>query len=193
LSKLHVNSRLIFLLCTASAVTQISVTLNPAKAFVLFNIYTPIEFTIAFFFFKVSFFSKRGKIIFNTLGAIGFSMAILFLLFSSVKGRFISEWVCFNNIIYVAWILLLVLEIYEDDSIFLHKEMPLFWFLLGMFFFTSCTILIFSFWDYIMVTQNKYITALWSVYSLFNIFMYVAFSIGLLLDVSDNLKMNKKN
>ena len=120
-------------------------------------------------------------------------MAIYFLLFVGLQGRFVSEWVCFNNIIYTAWILLLVLEIYEDDAISLHQQMPLFWYLLGMFFYTSCTILIFCFWDYIMTVKNKYFDMLFEVYGLFNIFMYVAFAIGLLLDVSDYLKMNKKN
>jgi hypothetical protein len=188
-----VNSRLICLLVVAGAVTQILGHYASAHLFLLYNVYTPIEYSIVFFFFKTNYSSKRGKKIFYFLAIAGFAMALYFLIFVGVKGRFISEWVCFNNIIYTAWILSMLLEIYEDDAIYLNQKMPLFWYLLGMFFFTSCTILIFCFWDDIMTTKNLYVPILFSVYSLFNIFMYIAFAIGLLLDASDNLKMNKKN
>jgi len=159
----------------------------------VYNIYIPIEYTVIFLFFAKNAYSKKGRKIFTFLAIAGFIMAIYFLVFVGVKNRFLSEWVCFNNIVYTAWILLLLLDIYEDDAIYLNQKMPLFWYLLGMFLFTSCTILIFCFWDYIMAARNRYFNILFQVYDLFNIFMYMAFSIGLLLDVSDNLTMNKKN
>lgn len=194
MSKLQVNSRLIFLLVIAGAITQIVGNyLSPRGVAFLYNVYTPIEYTITYFFIKTSSFSKKRKNLFYFLGFAGFAMALYFLLFVGLKGRFISEWVCFNNIIYTAWILSLLLDIYEDDAIFLHPKMPLFWYLLGLFFFASCTILIFCFWDYIMTAHNKYFDALFQVYELFNIFMYLTFSIGLSLDAYDSVTMNKKN
>jgi hypothetical protein len=193
LSKLQVNSRLILLLVISATLPQILTyrTTNNATC-IIYNIYIPIEYGILFFFFKVSFFSKRGKKIFYVLGILGFLMAVYFFGFVGLTERFISEWVCFNNIIYTAWILLLVLEIYEDDAIFLNQQMSLFWYLLGMFFYASCTILIFCFWYYITVIKNRYFEILFQIYGLFNIFMYIAFSVGLLLDVSNTLKKNKK-
>jgi hypothetical protein len=194
LSKLQASSRLIFLLVVAGAFTQIIGNYSkPNVLSLLYNIYTPIEYSIIFFFIKTSSFSKRRKKMFYFLAIAGFIMALYFLLFVGIKHRFLSEWVCFNNIIYTAWILLLLLDIYEDDSIYLNQKMPLFWYLLGMFFFTSCTILIFCLWDYIMTVKNPYFNTLFQVYDLFNIFMYIAFTIGLLLDASETLKMNKKN
>jgi hypothetical protein len=192
LSKLHVNSRLIFLLCVAGSFAQICTHYaNISTVYIFYNIYAPIEYTIIFLFFKTSFFSKRGRKIFYFSAIAGLVMAIYFLLFVGIRHRFLSEWVCFNNIIYTTWGLSLLLDIYEDDSVYLNQKMPLFWYLLGTFFFTSCTILIFCFWDYIMTIRNK--SMLFAVYGLFNIFMYIAFSIGLLLDASDNTMMNKKN
>jgi len=192
-----VNSRLILLFSIAGAIAQIGTPYASIHiVFLFYNIYTPVGSIIIFFFFSKSFFLKRGRKIFYFSAIAGFVMALYFLLFVGIKYRFLSEWVCFNNIIYTTWILSLLLDIYEDDSAYLNQKMPLFWYLLGMFFFTSCTILIFSFWDYIMIqriAKNKYISLIFGVYGLFNIFMYTAFSIGLLLDASDNLKMNKKN
>ena len=195
LSKLQANSRLICLLVIAGAITQISAHYlkNYALTCIGYNIYIPIEYTIIFFFFKTSFFAVSRKKIFYFLAFAGFCMVLYFPVFVGIRGRFISEWVCFNNIIYTAWILLFILDIYENDSIFLSQKMPLFWYLLGMFFYTSCTILIFCFWNYINTVKNSYFPKLFQIYSIFNIFMYIAFSIGLLLDASDNLKMNKKN
>ncbi|HXD93920.1 MAG TPA: hypothetical protein VNX01_11965 [Bacteroidia bacterium] len=192
MSKLHVNSRLIFLLCIVGFFAQIATHYSGIKSLCIFyNVYAPIEYTIIFFFFKTSFFSKKGRKIFYFSAAVGFAMALYFLLVIGITQRFLSEWVCFNNIIYTAWSLLLLLEIYEDDSIYLDQKMPLSWYLVGIFFFTSCTILIFCFWDYLMTNRNK--SMLFAVYGLFNIFMYIAFSIGLLLDVSDNtMTKNKK-
>ena len=196
MSKLQVNSRLIFLLVATGAIPQI-VAHYSGKDFTLgclfYNINIPIEFTIIFFFFKTSFFSKSKGKIFYLLGIAGAIMAIYFLVFVGIRNRFISEWVCFNNIIYTAWILLLLLEIYEDDAIYLSEKMPLFWYLLGLFFYTSCTVLIFCFWYYITTTRNEYFVVLFQIYGLFNIFMYIAFSIGLLLNVSNSIKMNQKN
>ncbi len=193
LKKLRVNSKLIVLLCIADSIAQ------PAELFctdakikgMCYNILIPTEYIITFFFFNANLFSKRGKKILYALGGIGFIMALYFLFFVGLKGRFISEWVCFNNIIYTAWILSLLLDIYEDDSIFLHSRMPLFWYLLGMFFFTSCTILIFGLWDYIMLSTSEEITLIFVTYQFFNISMYILYSTGILLDVSDNIKMNK--
>jgi hypothetical protein len=195
LSKLQVNSRLIFLLCLAGIIAQITEKYSAASIKgMCYNIYIPIEYCIFFLFFKTSFFAKRGRKIFNVLAVTGLLIAIYFIVFIGIRHRFLSEWVCFNNIIYTACVLLLLLDIYEDDAVFLNQKMPLFWYLLGIFFYTSCTILIFGFWDQIMTAlTNKSIILLFSVNSIFNIFMYIAFAIGILLDISDNLKMNKKN
>ncbi|HTB52044.1 MAG TPA: hypothetical protein VK718_04645 [Ferruginibacter sp.] len=193
--KLQVNSRLIFLLVVTGSVPQMVsefMGTNTSLGNLFYNINIPIEYTVIFFFFKTSFFSKSKGKIFYFIAIAGFLMAIAFLVFDGIQKRFISEWVCFNNIIFTAWILLLLLEIYEDDSIYLGQKMPLFWYLLGLFFYTSCTVLIFCFWGYITTTRNEYFNVLFQVYDLFNIFMYIAFSIGLLLDLSATTTLKQK-
>jgi hypothetical protein len=193
LDKLQTNSRLIFLLVVTGAFTQIIANYSSEAAVrLLYNINIPVEYTIILLFFKTSFLSKRRKKIFYSLAIAGIVLAIFFVVFIGIKDRFISEWVCFNNIIFTAWILLLLLEIYEDDSIYLNQKTPLFWYLLGLFFYTSCTVLIFCFWGYITTTTNHYFTILFQIYGLFNIFMYIAFSIGLVVDVMNNISNNKK-
>lgn len=56
-------------------------------------------------------------------------------------------------------------------------------YLLGLFFYSSCTMLIFALWDYIMANRDSYLKNLWIIHDVFNTFMYIIFSIGFLFEV----------
>ena len=81
----------------------------------------------------------------------------------------------------------MILEIYENDQILFDYKSSLFWLIIGLFFYTSCTVLIFSLWHYIKSMKSTRLDNLWIIRDFFNVIMYICFSIAFLKsDVKNN-------
>lgn len=149
---------------------------------IAYNLYTPAEFFLTFLLFKDKFKKQLNKNILKSLMALFIVASVVLCYYYNIKTRFINEWVCFANFVYTALILLLILEQYgqkENNSI---NDTFFLWYLVALFFYAPCTLLIFSLWQYLKSNQNSFLNNLWVIHHFFNIMMYVFFSVGFYID-----------
>ncbi len=178
------DSRIIYFLVIGDFITQMArVALGRTPSLIYFyNIDIIVQYGVLYLFFVSKFTLVRSKKYFNVGNLFGVSVAIYFLIFKGISAKFNNEWVCINFLIFVFWILLLLLDYYENDEVYLKVKSNIFFFMIGLFFYTSCTLLIFSMWDYIMNNKASFLNNLWIIHDVFNVMMYFSFSIGFLFD-----------
>lgn len=182
--KLNTDSKNILFLVLVDSIPQM------ARAYLgrtpllnyFYNIDIAIGFIIVAIFFRENFKGKKNKIYFDILMYCGFIIGSVFVFFLGIKERFINEWVCVNCFIFTTWNLLLLLELYNDDEMITKVSPSIFTYLIGLFFYTSCTLVIFSLWHYLMNNRNSLLNNLWIIHDAFNVFMYLLFSIGFIID-----------
>ncbi|MEN9571028.1 MAG: hypothetical protein RL172_2259 [Bacteroidota bacterium] len=151
--------------------------LNSGTLNLFYNIYTPVEFILLWLLFKPKFLGNTNKKIFIATGVLYLIASIVILSIFSITRRFVSEWACINNITYILWVLMYVSEIFFFNSDKLMKKDPFTYYLLGIFFYSQCSVLLFAIYYYI---QNQQLGYLWIIQSIGNIIMYLMFTRGLL-------------
>jgi hypothetical protein len=145
-----------------------------------YNLYTPAEFFLFFNVFCAHVENKKNLLLVK-ITAIVYSVAsVFFILYFNVAKGFISEWAALNNLIYTTWILIVFLEQYRySNEKNLDFSSPFFWFIMGLLFYSPCTAMIFSMWNYM---EQSNASPLKIIHAIFNINMYLLFSIGFLKD-----------
>lgn len=147
-----------------------------------YNFHIPAEFLLLFFFFRQQVASRKRVIIFNLMALFGVTVGAVLLFQYGIGEKFLSEWVCANNLVFTSWMLIMLLDIFEDDKKELNFYQPQMWQLLGLFFYTSCTLVIFSLWHYIMKNRDTVLNNLWIIHDIFNTLMYIIFTISFILE-----------
>lgn len=152
---------------------------EPYMLTVTYNGYTLIEFVLIYLVFKHQI--KRNKWVLETLAIAYCVITGVFLAFEGIQQTFLSELVCVNNLIYTSWILVFIIEQYQEgDLLTFDFNVPFFWYLLGLFFYCPCTALVFSLWRYIKGHPDSVVSSLWIIHSCFNILMYLFITVGFL-------------
>lgn len=173
---------ILFLVIVATPPQLSSVFFSKEISNLIYNIYTPIELFILFFFFKKIINSKISKKIFKTSLITYCTISLIILLIDrSIAADFINEWVSVNNLFYLLWILLYFIDQYLLPEMELSINDPFWWSLLGIFIYAACTPLHFILFDIIKKT------ILSVFHSSFNILLYIFFTISFWKD-----KMPKK-
>lgn len=182
--RLSNKSRLILLLVLLACVPQLARALlgRVASLNIFYNINVAIELVILYFFFNNTYTTARKNLIFNLSGALCILFGAASFIYWGIEEKFLTEWLCLNNLAYTSWILLAVLDIYENDDRLINTKRSFLLFLLGLFLYTSCTILIFGLWHYIMATKDSLLKNLWIIHDVFNTIMYMVFAIGFYSD-----------
>lgn len=147
-----------------------------------YNLYTPFEFFLTFLLLKDKFKVQINKYILKVLLTLFVISSCILCYYNRVDSRFLNEWVCIANLIYTTLILLLILEYYGLNENKLANETYFLWYLVALFFYAPCTLLIFSLWQYLKNNQNSFLGNLWLIHHFFNIMMYVFFTIGFYID-----------
>ena len=187
--KLGRDSIIIFVLVIIATPPQILTAFLPLHSKTLnvfYNVYTPFEFFLVFILFKKKFEGRTNNIIFRASGILYLLISVLFITLFNFKKKFISEWACVNNIIYIVWGLLFISEILILDTDGVNKKNAFTYFLLGIFFYSQCTVLIFCL--YYFISQTQILSNTWIIQSLSNIIMYCLFSIGFVVDIKSSQK-----
>lgn len=148
-----------------------------------YNVNIIVELLILTSFFYPFFVTKTRCIIFRSTCFFSCVSGICFIYFNGIAEKFLNNWLCINNYSYTIWCLLFLLELYEDDEKITQIPISIFIFLIGLFFYTSCTLIIFSLWNYIMINEKSLLVNLWIIHDLFNVLMYISFTIGFILDL----------
>jgi hypothetical protein len=179
--KLDKHSKYIFYLVVLATIPQLLTAFFPHTSLLdlVYNIYTVIEFLLVYLFIGKKFENKVfEKISIGTVALFG----ILVLWFSirfGMMARFFNEWVVTANIFYLTWILLFVLESFQNEKKLVDMNQPLFWYLCGLILYTPCTVIVFALYYYIDTSKNILIKNLWIIHGVFNIILYLFFAIGL--------------
>lgn len=157
-----------------------------------YNLYTPLEFILFTLLFVNKFNNRNIKSVFiYTVIFYGILSLIIFLI-TDIAVRFINEWVCINNLIYTAWILMYLIEQYKYDEVQkINYNIPYLWYITAIFFYSPCTILIFSLWHYIKLKPSSLLQNLFIIHNIFNINMYILFTIGFIKDFLSKAKTAK--
>ena len=150
--------------------------------YLIYNLYMILEFFLLLMFFRNKYHTITRNRIFNILWIICFLIGLISIAMYGIYDKFLSEWLCFNNLIYTTWILLLIYDLYERDEDISSLKTPTLLYLLGLFLYTSCTMLVFPFSERIRSSTNSYLKSLWIIHGVFNAFMYMAFSIGFIIE-----------
>ncbi|MBG6129517.1 hypothetical protein IWQ47_001180 [Aquimarina sp. EL_43] len=177
---------IVFLACVPHIVTYVESYFEIKKEtpvrYVFFNIYMIQELLFLAIFFNQFFPSGVKKTIFRTSVVLCFLLGVMLIIKNGFT-NFQTIWLCFNNIAYTMWSLLLLYKLYERDDTVFNTSYSLLFYIFGLFFYTSCTILVFGLWDYIRSHENSYLKNLNAIHSIYNVVMYVSFSIGFIIEV----------
>lgn len=151
---------------------------------VAYNIYVIAEFIFLFFFFNNKFCKKILKGIFKLTVYVYVILAIAILILNGISNHFLNYLISLNSLVSITWILMIVLEQYGyETKLNITLSSSIFWFLSGMFLYTSCTIMIFLFWNFIQAGPAEISNSLRGIHSIFNINLYIFFSIGFLKEI----------
>lgn len=162
---------------------------------IAYNIYTFIEFFFIYALCKA--LTQTRKYLFDLSSVIYIIISFYFIYEFGISNRFLHELVCINNIFYVIWIFAILLEKYQRDNIVYVFDIknPIFWYITGLLFYSVCTMVIFLLWNFIKDHPNSIFVHLWLIHYIFNINMYVSFSIGMYknkyLHINDNGNLSK--
>ena len=185
LSKLNKDSVLILLIVFIGTIPQV---LNPfikdsGILKFLYNLYTPLEFLTYWTLFYRNIRPGKLRLIAVLILGLFCFISVSLMLKNNLFSSFVTVWVLVNNSFQLVLAgMCLLTFIYSDDLNF-SKEMPLFWFMIGIVLYASCTILFYSLWDYLKRSNDPSITFLNVIHHIFNISLYLFFGWGLYLNI----------
>ena len=148
-----------------------------------YNIYIPFEFTLLGILFYKQVSKRNTKLTLTVTYLFYAILSIYFFTQVGITGKFISEWILTNNLLYLFWIGLFLYETFQFDSGELTLHRPFFWYLIGILIYSACASIVFSLWHKILSSEkNSILKYLWSVQNICNIIMYLLFTVGLFLE-----------
>jgi len=179
--KLDKQSRYVFYLVLLATIPQLLTAFISRTVLLdfIYNAYTPMEFLLVYLFIGRSLESSLFKnISMGTVVAFGI-LVFGFIFYFGMQAKFFNEWVAVANIFYLTWILLFVLESLKNEKKLIDARQPLFWYLSGLILYTPCTVIVFALYYHIDTSRNILIKNLWIIHGVFNIILYLFFTIGL--------------
>ena len=180
--RLNYESRIVFFVVLAGLIPQVLRPFlnNSSTLTVLYNLYTPVDFTLYFLLFL-----SKMRSVFNRkflyLSLFLFIAVSLILIFKKgLQQNFLNELVIFNHVMQICWVCLCLMEYYKTDEAFIETRQPFFWFLSGITAYASCTIIFYSLWNIVKSDEKGPMQLLKLIHHFFNIMLYIFFSIGLM-------------
>jgi hypothetical protein len=108
------------------------------------------------------------------------------VIFSAIRResvwRFFSEYVSFNCVVHSTWVLLFLFERYKDATTHRLEYEPLFWFALGLLFYSPATYFLFAFYEIVRGSASEAPEKLWWIHDVVNPLMYALFTIGMIMN-----------
>ena len=184
------ESKIIVFISAIALVAQLFHFFLPNTAFqnYAYNIYTPIEFGCYFIIFDSRLKNHSYKLS-KFLFLIYAITCIYFLLEFDLSKDFINQWPIVNSMIYLIFIFLLVWSSFKNDDEILLPRNSLFWYVTGILEFSVCTCLFYLFWQKIKKSEpGSVLKILWTVQNIFNIVLYLLFTIGILKSTREKVK-----
>lgn len=179
--RLNFESKLIFYIVIIGAIPQVLRFFFETSSFlpIAYNLYTPSEFFVYYLVFIKKIRSPKVIKVYK-VSVIVFIVTSLVLIFNfGIVNRFLNEWVILNNTIQIVWICFCLLEYYNLDEVNITISEPFFWFMSGITIYATSTIVFYSLWYFIKMNSGAQTELLKVIHHIFNILLYILFSIGL--------------
>lgn len=179
------SSRIVMLLLLCAAFSQLfsRFNLGVPSVWPIFNTYIFLDLTL---WTLVFYTNSNSRVIKWLIVCLFASHAILFfavVFVTSLGQRFLSEFVCFNCILHLTWVLFFLYERYTIDSIRTLEFNPLFWYSMGLLVYSPTTYFLFAYYDIVRASKVKGFESLWAIHDVMNILMYALIFIGMTLNI----------
>lgn len=154
-----------------------------------YNIYTPVEFVLFSIFFKRYLNSRNELLYFLLINLFYITVSIILLSYFNLSGRFIYEWVCLNNVLYIVYVYIIFLKQYaNDNNDGLDFSLPVFWIFTGIFIYSSFSSITLPIRHYLMSHKNSSLSNFLIIHHLSNTVLYVFFCIGIYKSGKNKIK-----
>ncbi len=188
--RLNVYSKVVFFNIGLSCIPQLlTALLQDVKLPILsYNLYIIADCVFWFiYFFLLEKNIKKRKIIFS-LFIINSLLILYFFITININSVFIYQLVCINSFIHVLNITNYFYSLsLLKEPVYLTR-IPSFWYNAGLFFYASCTFMVFFFYFKINSHFTKgQLNQLWQIHGFFNFFMYLLFTVGLLKNKANSI------
>ena len=186
--RLKLDSRIIFFIVCAAFIPQLATSflksIDKIILNILYNLYTPIEFFLFLYFFSIKL---RWNIIFYILGFIVALVSFYFFYAKGAGSKVLFELICLVNLLYVFLIFYYFLKMFKNDTYVFSMKESFNWYVLGLLLYAPCTFFLFA--DYLNTSANLNHgkSSLWIVHNLFNITLYIIFTIGFIKERKQSL------
>ena len=183
-NKLDFNSKMLILLLACATPPNLSkyIFSDEKHRWIVYNINTLVDSAIWGFIFLRSSRSKKIKILTVFLLCVQAIAFIWTCLFFGIASRFYNEFVCWDSLLQIFWVLSYFYEKYKYNAVSAFEREPLFWFCLGILIYAPTTYFHFAYFKIIRVDKSPEVANLWNLHSLLNGLMYMIFFIGIIVN-----------
>lgn len=157
------------------------------QLFWFYNAHLMFDFVLIALYFHKQFTTPWKSSVYKS-SIIASVLVGLILIFSRGVDSFLNEWLIFNYLCYVSWILMLVHEIYLDKDLLSVKK-PEFIYLSALFIYKSCAIPIFALYDYVGGRTDTILRELWIIQDFLNPLYFMLIAIGFTMEYRQHKKI----
>jgi hypothetical protein len=180
--RLSLYSKIVLLNIALSCIPQLLTAVYKGVKLPVFsyNLYIIADCLLWFvYFFLLEHNPKKRKLIFS-LFVINSLMIVYYFVTTNINTVFIYQLVCINSFIHVLNITNSFYSLSLSKEPIYLTRLPSFWYNAGLFFYASCTFMVFFFYFKINSHFTKgQLNQLWQIHSFFNFLMYLLFTIGI--------------
>lgn len=182
---LDLSSRIVMLLLVCAAFSQLFSRFNLGLPSVwpIFNSYIFLDLALWTLVFYTNSKSRAVRLIILFLFLLHASSFFAAVLVTSIAERFLSEFVCFNCLLHLIWVLLFLYERYKVDAVRTLELDPLFWYSLGLLVYSPTTYFLFAYYDIVRASKVEGYESLWAIHDVMNILMYAFIFIGMTINI----------
>jgi hypothetical protein len=179
------SSRIVMILVICAAFSQLFSRFHFGLPSVwpVFNMYILLDSSL---WALVFYTNSHHRIVCFTIVSLFLLEVLMFFLVvfvTTIEKRFLSEFVCFNCLLQVMWVLLFLYERYRKDAIRSLEFEPLFWYSLGLLVYSPTTYFLFAYYHIVRQSTINGYESLWAIHDVMNILMYVLFGFGMLCNM----------
>jgi hypothetical protein len=182
---IEANAKLVLLALAFASIAHIATMIYPPTELpaIFYNGYIIVDAIIWPFVFSTSITSVKIKRVLYVLMTISISLILITFLLSASFKKFHYQLVCANSLFQTLYIAVYFFEINSKNEYIRLKSKPIFWFCIGLLFYSACTFFIFLFYKKINSYYGKsHLNFLWGIHHFFNTFMYLLFAIGFVIN-----------
>jgi len=181
-SNLKANARALLLVLAFASIPHIATIVKTGSLPVIFyNCYILADALLWPAVFLLTYNLPSTKRILMVLWCLNFLVPLGYIAYNGFSTAFHNKLVCVNSFLQITYVILFFYEINQrHDFIVLRKE-PMFWFSIGLLFYSTCTFFLFLYYEKINSYMSKSeLNVLWGIHDFFNSLMYVFFTVGFL-------------